>query len=94
MTTHTMNTYSIATDYEYTETHKRERLSIWSGAFASDYEGEAYSRPRGWTIRPYYGLGDVIRVDGPNRRTDENYPEVDRLISDALEAYWAERAVL
>jgi hypothetical protein len=38
--------YGVMDDYDYTSTHKRERLLIWSGPFASVREGEAYSSHR------------------------------------------------
>jgi hypothetical protein len=81
--------YGITTDHEYNETHKRERLTIWSGGFSSDYEGEAYTLPKGdgymvtldhmtWTER--------VRVTCPTPRTDDTYVEIDAAINKAINA--------
>ena len=82
-----MTVYWIAEDYRYGMTHKRQRLSIYSGSFAGSYEGEAYSLPKGagfmvtltsrWPrIR--------MRVTCPAPRDDSNFAQVDQAINDAL----------
>lgn len=78
--------YGVMTDYEYEG--KRTHLTIWSGPFYSQYEGEAYSRPKGWTIKLDY-IDEPIRVDGPNTRNETNYEKVDALISEAIKAHLA-----
>ena len=40
-----MTAYGITTDYEYSSTHKRERLTIWSPPFFSVFEGDAEACP-------------------------------------------------
>lgn len=81
-----MTNYGVATDYEYTATHKRERLVIWSGPFCSVYEGEALSLPKrdGYMVTDHNG--DRIRVACAAPRTEANYLEVDEAISAALSA--------
>jgi hypothetical protein len=83
-----MTHYGVMEDYDYNQTHKRERLTIWSGPFASVLEGEAYSLPKGdgYMITTYHG--DKIRVECPTPRTDENYQKVDKAISDALNQHF------
>ena len=79
--------YSVAEDYTYNATHKRERLSLWSGAFASTHEGEAYSLPNGdgYMVTLEYGVKGV-RVTCPTPRNDENYRAIDEAINAALNA--------
>lgn len=78
--------YGVCTDYDYTSTHKRERLTVWSGPFLSDYEGEAFTLPRGdgYMVTTYGG--DRVRVTCPTPRTDDNYPAIDAAINAALNA--------
>lgn len=75
--------YGVAQDYEYSATHKRERIQVWSGPFMSVWEAEGYSLPKrnGYMLTTYNG--DKVRVSTPLRR-DDNYREVDSAISDAL----------
>lgn len=89
-----MTSYGVATDYDYTATHKRERLSIWSGPFFSVYEGEAFTLPKrdGYMVTTYNG--DRIRVTCPAPRTDENYQQVDDAIAAALTAYEQQRGTV
>lgn len=79
-----MTRYGVIRDYDYSETHKRERLTIWSGSFMSDREGEAYTLPKGdgYMIRLEYG--DKVRVTCPTPRNDATYNEVDAAINKAL----------
>lgn len=79
--------FGIIEDYEYNVNHKRHRLTLWSGAFASQREGEAYSLPKndGYMVSLEYG--DKVRVTCPAPRDDENYVEVDEAINKALNAH-------
>lgn len=79
-----MTHYGIIEDYDYNETHKRHRLSLWSGPFASVREGEAYSLPKGNGYMVNLGYGDKVRVTCPSPRTSENWIEVDEAINKAL----------
>lgn len=79
-----MTRYGITEDYEYNATHKRKRIMLWSGAFMSIYEGEAFSLPNGNGFMVNLGYGDKVRVECPVERTDENYEEQDKAINDAL----------
>jgi hypothetical protein len=78
----------VTTDYDYTATHKRERLSLWSGPFSSVREGEAYSLPRGDGYMITLEYGGKIRVTCPAPRTDENYLEIDEALRVAVNAYF------
>lgn len=77
--------YAIATDYDYNRTHKRHRVTIWSGAYCSDFEGQGDSLPN----RDGYSLtmndGRKLRVACPCPRTQDNFVEVDLAITLALE---------
>jgi hypothetical protein len=79
-----MTRYGIIEDYDYNQTHKRHRLTIWSGSFMSDREGEAYSLPKndGYMIGLEYG--DKVRVECPAPRNSTNYIAVDDAINAAL----------
>jgi hypothetical protein len=89
-----MTHFGMIEDYDYNLTHKRHRMTIWSGPFASVREGEAYSLPRndGYMIRLEYG--DRVRVSCPAPRTAENYLEVDKAINDALNEHFKDAYVL
>jgi hypothetical protein len=77
--------YAIASDYDRSKGKKREYLSIWSGPFASNYEGEAVSLPKGNGYMVTLAYGRVkVRVECPAPRTDANYNEIDRAINLAL----------
>lgn len=84
-----MPIYGVATDYEYTETHMRERIDVWSGPFMSVFEATGLSLPKrdGYMLTTYNG--DKIRVSCPVPRNDSNYREVDAAVSKALEVYYA-----
>lgn len=89
-----MTRYAVATDYDWQRTHKTDRLTVWSGAFASQYEGEAISLPRGdgYMVHLYYG--DKVRVSCPVGRTDDNYMQIDQAISGAINAHFAKKEVV
>ena len=82
-----MTVYGITTDYEYTSTHQRERLLVWSPPFFSVFEGEALSLPNGAGYMVTTYNGDKVRVACPSPRTDANYQEVDDAIGAALNAH-------
>lgn len=86
-----MTRYGITEDYEYNATHKRKRIMLWSGAFMSIYEGEAFSLPNGNGFMVNLGYGDKVRVECPVERTDENYQEQDKAINDALNRHRVEQ---
>lgn len=79
-----MTNYGIIEDYDYNSTHKRKRLTLWSGPFASVREGEAYSLPKGDGYMVTLEYGDKVRVECPVERTDENYIEQDKAFNVAL----------
>lgn len=81
--------FGVATDYEYTATHKRERITVWSGAFYSVFEAEGYSLPggRGYMLTTYNG--DKVRVTCAAPRTEANYLEADSAVSAALTEHYA-----
>lgn len=76
--------FSVASDYAYNATHKRDCIQVWSGSFADTWEATGFSLPRGGYMLTTYG-GDKIRVDCPSPRTDKNYLEVDAAVSAAME---------
>lgn len=86
--------YGVTTDYEYSATHKRERINVWSGSFFSTWEAEGYSLPRGdgYMLTTYNG--DKVRVSCPAPRTDENFRVVDAAISDALTKHHEQRGAV
>lgn len=79
-----MTHYGIIEDYAYNATHKRKRLTLWSGPFASVREGEAYSLPKGDGYMVTLEYGDKIRVECPVERTSENFIEQDKAFNVAL----------
>lgn len=79
-----MTHYGIIEDYDYNATHKRKRLTLWSGPFASVREGEAYSLPKGDGYMVTLEYGEKVRVTCPVERTDENYQEQDKAFNVAL----------
>lgn len=85
-----MTRYGIIMDEEYNNSHKRTRLTLWSGPFASVLEGEALSLPKndGFMVTTYNG--DKVRVTCPVERTDKNYQEQDKAFNDALNAHYGE----
>lgn len=64
----------------------RQVLTVWSGSFYSDYEGNAVELPKhdGYMVRLEYG--GKIRVTCPAPRTEDNYSEVDEAISVAVQS--------
>tara|TARA_R110002020_G_scaffold404912_1_gene614954 strand:- start:2185 stop:2457 length:273 start_codon:yes stop_codon:yes gene_type:complete len=79
----------ISTDYEYSSTHKRQRLVIWSGSFFGTLEGDALSLKDGFMVTTY--SGDKVRVTCPPVRNESTYRQVDDAISAALDAHHVAR---
>ncbi len=81
-----MAKFSVATDYEYNKTHKRDAITVWSGQFCGEFEasGIALPRNRGYMLTLYGGK--KLRVECPCPRTEKNYRQVDSAISAAMEA--------
>lgn len=86
-----MTRFGIIEDYDYNQTHKRHRMSIWSGSFASVREGEAFSLPNNDGYMVTLEHGGKVRVECPAPRTDENYIEVDAAINAALNDYFTKQ---
>lgn len=83
--------YGVATDYEWSATHKRQRITVWSGSFYSTYEAEGLSLPNGaGFMLSIYDDGEKVRVSCPSPRTDDNYREVDAAIAAALADHYKE----
>lgn len=66
----------------------RQVLTLWSGQFATEYEGEAVGLPghNGYTLTMYltHVYGEKIRVTCPSPRDEENYLVVDESINAAI----------
>ncbi|MGW5267190.1 hypothetical protein ACWEQ4_00930 [Rhodococcus sp. NPDC003994] len=86
--------FGVATDYEYSATHVRQRITVWSGAFYSVREAEGLSLPNGDGFMLTTYNGDKVRVSCPSPRTEDNYEAVDTAIDAALRAHYAERGVV
>lgn len=76
--------YGITEDHEYNATHKRKRIMVWSGMWMSDFEGEAFSLPKGDGFMVNLGYGEKVRVTCPVERTDATYIEQDKAFNVAL----------
>lgn len=83
-----MTHFGIIVDEEYNATHKRNRITVWSGPFASVLEAEGLSLPKGdgYMLTTYHG--DKVRVECSVERTDENYQEQDAAINKALNEHF------
>lgn len=70
---------------EYTPTFGRQNLTLWSGPFASNYEGSARELPNhdGFMVSLFRGQ---VRVTCPSPRDDDNWMQVDEAINAALAA--------
>lgn len=79
-----MTHYGIIEDYDYNASHKRHRLTLWSGPFASVREGEAYSLPKGDGYMVTLEYGEKVRVECPAPRNSENFIEVDKAFNETL----------
>lgn len=78
---------------EYAPRFGRQLLTLWSGGFSSDYEGEAMELPNhdGYMVR--LAFGGKLRVECESPRTEENYQRVDRALAGAIEAYEQARKI-
>ena len=83
-----MTRFGVMTDYEYSAEHKRNRITVWSGAFMGTFEAEGYSLPKGdgYMLTTYNG--DKVRVSCA-MRNNSTYPDVDAAISRALAEHYA-----
>ena len=82
-----MAKFSVATNYEYNKTHKRDAITVWSGPFCQEFEASGIALPgnRGYMLTLYGGK--KLRVECPCPRTEENYAEVDAAIDAAMEQH-------
>jgi hypothetical protein len=69
---------------EYSPRFGRQRLTLWSGQFASEYEGEAIELPghNGYSVTTFTGA--KVRVECEAPRTEDNYLRVDAAINQAV----------
>lgn len=82
--------YSVRTEHDRNEGRKRDYLTVWSGPFASNFEAEGVSLPRGDGYMLSLLYGGKIRVACP-LRTDATWQETDAAISEALTEYERQR---
>ena len=68
---------------EYKKLGTRQVLTLWSGAFCSDYEGKAVELPKhnGFMLNIN---GKKTRVECESPRTENNYLKVDEAFNQAL----------
>jgi hypothetical protein len=77
---------------EYAPRFGRQVLTVWSGGFMSDYEGQAHELPRhdGFMVTlDHFTWSESVRVSCESPRTDENYARVDAAISVAVAEHLA-----
>lgn len=77
---------------EYAPKFGRQNLTLWSGAFASDFEGWAFELPNhnGFMVTlDHFLWSEKFRVECESPRDDENWMRVDEAIADAVEAFRA-----
>jgi len=69
---------------EYRPRFGRQELTLWSGSFASEYEGTALELPGhdGYMVTTWTGAKVRVRCESP--RTDANYDRVDAALSAAF----------
>lgn len=73
-------------------------ITVWSGPFLSTFEasGRAVNGARRITLTTY--SGDKVVAALPDSvtfpRTDDNFQTIDRCISDALAAHYADRGAV
>lgn len=74
----------VAVRNEYRPIFGREQLTLWTGAFCSEYHGAAVELPRGggYMIRTWDGRR--VRVECESPRTESNFRRVDEAINAAL----------
>lgn len=85
--------YSVAT--EPSERGIGDWLTVWTGAFASDFEGQGIARPGARRITISLEMRGQVVVYLPKGvtfpRTDANYAVIDATINEAILAYERER---
>ena len=79
-----MTSYAIRD--EHAPRFGRQSLTLWEGAFASSYAGEAVELPGhdGFMVNMRYG--PQLRVTCPAPRTEANFLEVDSALNAAIAA--------
>ena len=79
-----MSKYSVATEYDYNRTRKRDCITFWSGQFCQDFEGQGLALPGnvGYMLTLYGGR--KLRVLCPCPRTEANFREVDAAVVSAI----------
>lgn len=82
--------YYVASDDQYNATHKRDRLTIWTGPFASEFIADATSLPKRDGYMIVTRAGKRIRVACEVGRTDANFSAIDSAINAALTAQLTE----
>lgn len=79
---------------EETASTKRETITVWSGSFMSTFEAEGYANNGAKTYSLTTYNGDAVPARLPEGvtapRTAENHLAIDRAISDALTAHYAQ----
>lgn len=82
--------FGVMTDYDYNATHKRDKVTVWSGPFCSTWDAVGYSLPKGdgYMLTTYGGA--KVRVTCP-LRSEETWEEADKAVNDALIAHFTER---
>lgn len=76
-------TIRISVRDEYAPRFGRQTLTLWSGAYASDFEGDAMELPRHDGFMLTIG-GRKIRVTCDAPRTEDNFAQVDAAINATL----------
>jgi hypothetical protein len=76
---------NISVRDEYAPRFGRQALTLWSGAFAEDYEGEALELPRHDGFMVHLDDGRTFRVTCESPRTEDNYLRVDAAIATSVE---------
>lgn len=86
-----MTRFGVTEDYEYSASHKRHKMLVWSGSFMSVFEAVALSLPKsdGYMLTVYGG--DKVRISCPAPRNSDNWQQVDAAINEALNNFFAEK---
>lgn len=66
---------------EYAPKFGRQVLTLWEGAFASQFVGWARELPRGGGFMVAVEYGPRVRVECESPRTSDNYERVDAAIA-------------
>ena len=89
MTTTTVQVRHIGVRDEYAPKFGRQVLTLWSGAFASNFDGTAVELPKhdGFMVTiDHFLWSHKVRVTCESPRTEENYERVDAAIEAAFTA--------